>query len=42
MANSESAKSRLHYIFRKLVAALSSPDRPLLIFLGKLVPLYIC
>lgn len=37
MTNSESAKSRLHYIFRKLVAALSSPDRPLLIFLGKCV-----
>lgn len=36
-SNSESAKSRLHYIFRKLVSALSSPDRPLLILFGKLV-----
>ncbi len=33
-SSSESAQSRLHYIFRKLVSALSSPDRPLLIFLG--------
>ena len=37
-SNSESAKGRLHYIFRKLVSAISSPDRPLLIFLGKCVP----
>ncbi len=33
-SSSESAQSRLHYIFRKFVSALSSPDRPLLIFLG--------
>ena len=38
-SNSESAKSRLHYLFRKLVSALSSPDRPLLIFLGKVAAL---
>lgn len=36
-SNSESAKGRLHYIFRKLVSTISSPDRPLLIFLGKCV-----
>lgn len=38
-SSSESAQSRLHYIFRKFVSALSSPDRPLLIFLGKCVSL---
>lgn len=38
-SSSESAQSRLHYIFRKLVSALSSPDRPLLIFLGTCVSL---
>ena len=31
---SESAKRRLHYTFRKLISALSSPDRPLVIFFG--------
>ncbi len=38
-SSSESAQSRLHYIFRKFVSALSSPDRPLLIFLGTCVSL---